>query len=97
MAEHKLWYLIAYDVRDPKRLRCVAGHLKGYGVRLQYSLFRCRLTKRQVERLRWELMQITTDDDDILIIGLCERCAAKIRQRKEDLEWTKEVTGFEIV
>ncbi|MBN2380506.1 CRISPR-associated endonuclease Cas2 [candidate division WOR-3 bacterium] len=97
MAEQKLWYLVAYDVRDPKRLRCVAEHLKGYGVRLQYSLFRCRLYKREVERLRWELMQMTTEDDDILIIGLCERCAAKIRQRKVDPEWNKEVKRFEII
>ena len=43
----KLWYLVAYDVRDPKRLREVAHHLEGYGERLQFSVFRCRLTERE--------------------------------------------------
>ena len=51
----KLWYLIAYDVREPTRLREVAKHIEGYGERLQFSVFRCRLTERELERLRWEL------------------------------------------
>ena len=58
MAEIKRWYIVAYDIRDPVRLRRVAKHLKGYGVRLQYSIFRCRLNDRQVARLDWELKKI---------------------------------------
>ena len=77
MARDRRWFLIAYDVRDSKRLRRVAKHLSGYGDRLQYSIFRCRLSSRQLERLRWELGKILASEDNILIIGLCSRCARK--------------------
>ena len=55
MAEERLWYLICYDIRDPKRWRQCFKLLKGYGMAMQYSIFRCRLTRRQLERMRWEL------------------------------------------
>ena len=42
------WWLICYDVRDPKRLRKTAKHMEGYGERMQYSVFRCWLTPRQL-------------------------------------------------
>ena len=80
---NKRWFLVSYDVRDPKRLRRVARHIEGYGVRLQYSLFRCYLSKREVERMRWELARILAQDDSILIIGLCPSCAKRVRERNK--------------
>ena len=46
------WWLVCYDVRDPERLRKAAKHLEGYGERMQYSVFRCWLTRVEMERLR---------------------------------------------
>ena len=46
------WWLVCYDVHDPDRLRKCAKHMEGYGVRVQYSVFRCWMTRREVERLR---------------------------------------------
>lgn len=77
------WYLITYDIRDEKRLRRVAKTLSGYGSRIQYSVFRCRLSERDVERLRWELYRIMDKSDDILLIGLCDRCVTRLRSRAE--------------
>ena len=68
------WWLVCYDVRDPKRLRRAAKHLEGYGNRLQYSVFRCWMTQSQMERLRWELTEILTKADSVLVIPLCQRC-----------------------
>ena len=65
MPKDKNWRLVMYDVRDPKRLRKVAKHLEGYGSRIQYSVFRCRLSERQAERLRWELTTILEEEDDL--------------------------------
>jgi len=42
--EQKNWYVICYDITEPKRWRHVYKRLHGYGRRLQYSIFRCRLT-----------------------------------------------------
>lgn len=36
-------YLVAYDVRDPRRLRKVFKIMKSYGEALQYSVFICDL------------------------------------------------------
>jgi CRISPR-associated protein Cas2 len=44
-------YLIAYDISDDVRLRRVLKIMKGYGTRLQYSVFLCDLSR--MEFLRW--------------------------------------------
>ncbi len=87
---------MSYDVREPKRLRRTAKHLEGYGVRLQYSLFRCHLSTREVERLRWELARILAPEDSILIIGLCPGCAARVRGRNNGVLPEEDET-FQIV
>jgi CRISPR-associated protein Cas2 len=66
MAEAKHWYVICYDITEPKRWRMVYKKLHGYGRRLQYSIFRCRLTVRQMERLHWELEEMLTAEDRLL-------------------------------
>jgi hypothetical protein len=35
------WYLVSYDIRDPKRWREAYRELQGRGERIQYSFFRC--------------------------------------------------------
>ena len=93
----KLWYLIAYDVREPKRLRAVAKHLEGYGERLQLSVFRCRLTERELERLRWELTQKMEREDDLLIVGLCAKCGLRVSEKKGEDRWKEPVSTFIVV
>jgi CRISPR-associated protein Cas2 len=72
------WHLISYDIRDPKRLREVAKTLEGYGTRIQYSIFRCRLDQKTLEKVHWELNQIMAAEDNLLVIPLCGVCSAKI-------------------
>jgi CRISPR-associated protein Cas2 len=72
------WYLIAYDVRDDLRLRRTARLLEGYGDRVQYSVFRCRLTSLEIERLRWELSMVLEKEDDLMILPLCDRCSGAV-------------------
>ena len=74
------WYVVFYDVRDPKRLRRVAKMLEGHGERIQYSVFRCWLSPSGLERLRWELTKdYLAQEDDVLFIPLCARCVEGIR------------------
>ena len=74
MGHDSKWWLVCYDVRDPKRLRAAAKHLEGYGHRIQYSVFRCWMSAQQMQRLRWELTEILEKEDDVLMIPLCSRC-----------------------
>ncbi|MCS7022924.1 MAG: CRISPR-associated endonuclease Cas2 [Gemmataceae bacterium] len=73
MAQAK-WWIICYDVRDPKRLRKCAKHMEGYGIRLQKSVFRCWLTPTDVQRLRWELTVLLDPQDSVLFFPLCGNC-----------------------
>ena len=44
------WWLVCYDVHDPKRMRKVAKLCEGYGERLQYSVFRLWLSPRELQQ-----------------------------------------------
>ena len=45
-------YLVAYDICDPKRLRKVAHTCEDFGFRRQYSVFMCRLSAKDLVRLK---------------------------------------------
>jgi CRISPR-associated protein Cas2 len=101
MAEDRMWFLVCYDIREPKRWRRIFRLLKGYGHSLQYSIFRCRLTRRTMSRLHWELEQLLEAEDSLFIAGLCSSCLAKIVVRSgaeaDDGEWAREEPRFRIL
>ncbi|MGI9213271.1 MAG: CRISPR-associated endonuclease Cas2 [Methylococcaceae bacterium] len=67
-------YIICYDIANPKRLVRVHRCLKGEGLPLQYSVFNCCLTERQLKHLMDKLQKIIDPRaDDIRIYPLPER------------------------
>ena len=64
MTAEQLW-VIAYDSWSNKRRRKLAKLLEGYGERLQWSVFECRLQPHQLRRLRQRLMGIATGEDSV--------------------------------
>lgn len=48
----KNFLLISYDITDDKNRLKVMKALEDYGKRVQYSVFECILTRRQVEQLQ---------------------------------------------
>ncbi len=97
MGEEHHWHLISYDIRDPKRWRPVYRLLKGYGESLQYSLIRCRLTSRQLERLRWELSCLLDPEDSLMVVRLCSGCAMRVDVQGSGSEWKGEEEKFKVV
>lgn len=98
MAEDRRWYLVCYDVRDPDRLRRTHAMLKGWGSAVQYSMFRCRLTVRQLERLRWELERVLSSDDALIVAGFCGHCVSQIIVRNPRQDWNlQEMPRYRIV
>ena len=91
------WHLVSYDIRDEARLRRVARLIEGYGERIQYSVFRCRLDPVELERLRWELARVTESADDLLIIPLCQHCSSGVRDTAARQHWDQEWPTFQIV
>lgn len=93
----KHWYLVSYDIRNQKRWRKAYQQLQGHGERIQYSLFRCRLTRTAMESLRWELEKLLTDDDDLMFVHLCPHCASQVHERGEQQGWNRPPTRFEVL
>jgi len=78
---------IAYDIRDPKRWRKVHRIMKGYGARLQLSVFECLLSEKQLEELREKLDPVLDHVVDRLMIArLCERCSDRVEMWGEKVE-----------
>ncbi len=68
-------YLVAYDIADPKRLHRVAKVCEDYGVRVQYSLFECRLEPDEFDRLWRDLVvEMDPDEDRAVAYPLDARC-----------------------
>ncbi len=64
-------YLLAYDIRHPRRLRRVHRVALDFGDPLQYSVFVCDLTRRQLLRLKARLMdEVKIDEDSVSIFDL---------------------------
>lgn len=53
--DHGRPYLVCYDIADDKARAVVSRRLTGYGTRLQFSVFECWLTRRELHRLLREL------------------------------------------
>lgn len=60
------WYLIAYDVREPRRLRRIHRRLRREGVAMQESVFLVQRTERDIATLMNELAGIIDRHQDDL-------------------------------
>lgn len=64
-------YLVAYDIRDDKRLRQVAGCMEGFGERIQYSVFVCDLSEHEFVDMRVEVeARMKQSEDSVMVIDL---------------------------
>ena len=97
MGGHRNWHLVCYDIRDQKRWSKTFNILKGRGEHLQFSIFRVRLNKTQLEELRWELSRVLTEEDDLMILQLCPTCAKRVIDSRGTTEWKNDPIGYEIL
>jgi CRISPR-associated protein Cas2 len=72
-------HLVAYDIREPRRLRRVAKVCEDYGIRVEYSVFECDLAEDNFRQLWKELKdEIDEDEDCILAYKICGKCVSFI-------------------
>ncbi|PSO85417.1 MAG: CRISPR-associated endonuclease Cas2 [Cyanobacteria bacterium QS_5_48_63] len=57
-------YLICYDVVDDYRRNKISQVLEGYGLRVQWSVFECELTKKQCQTLQSKLTRYLNEGED---------------------------------
>lgn len=64
-------YLVCYDICDPRRLARVGKTMRGYGDRVQYSIFECRFTRMDLIRCQERLSRIiNAREDQVLFVNL---------------------------
>ena len=64
MPQGRKRFLVAYDIRDTKRLRKVHKTMVGYGWSMQYSVFICDLDTIELISMKTELGEIIHHDED---------------------------------
>ena len=74
--ETQMLTLLAYDITDPKRLSRVAKVCEDFGVRVQYSVFECRLEEEEFTEFWLKLLgQIDEAEDRLVAYKIDARCA----------------------
>jgi CRISPR-associated protein Cas2 len=68
MSEGRRRYLVAYDIRDPRRLRQVHKTLKEFGWAMQYSVFVADLDRVELVELRLALSAIIDHRSDTIAL-----------------------------
>ena len=64
-------YIVTYDIADAGRLRKVFKLMKGYGEHLQFSVFRCDLTRMTLATMKAALNEVIHAQlDQVLIIDV---------------------------
>ncbi len=70
-----MFFIVAYDICDPKRLRHVAKTCEDYGVRIEKSVFQCDLRREQFDALWLELIDLIDEEEDAVVAyRICQSC-----------------------
>ncbi len=66
-------WILAHDIRDPRRLQRVWRYLRKEGLRLQYSVYVLAGSRRQIEQIMEDLRaMIDEQQDDVRVYPLTE-------------------------
>jgi CRISPR-associated protein Cas2 len=70
-----MFFLVAYDICQPARLRKVAKICEVYGVRVEKSVFQCDLPQETFEAFWCELIDVVDEEDDAVVAyRICQSC-----------------------
>lgn len=56
--------IVSYDITSNRRRYKVMKTLEGFGARVQYSVFECRLKPREIDDLRKRLKKLIAEQED---------------------------------
>lgn len=74
-----MFYVISYDIPDNQRRNRLAKVLKGFGSRVQYSVFEAHLTGSQFEQMKQAVNRVIDPDEDaVRYYALCSACVGRI-------------------
>lgn len=72
-------YLISYDLSSDRIRNKVAKTLENYGRRVQYSVFECRISDSQLNKLYGQLAILLSENEgNVRIYSICAKCEPKL-------------------
>ncbi|MGH8477116.1 MAG: CRISPR-associated endonuclease Cas2 [Methylococcales bacterium] len=73
------FYVVCYDIRDPRRLRRVANEMENFGLRVQKSVFECHLEDKDLQKLKQQIARwIEVGEDQVRFYPLCGKDKPRI-------------------
>lgn len=68
-------YIVSYDISKDKKRARAANTIKNYGVRVQKSVFECRVKPDDIDKLMLQLEKIIDfNTDSVLVYFVCDGC-----------------------
>ena len=93
--ENRGFYVVVYDISDDRRRTRLHNRLLRYGSPVQYSVFECLLSDKELHRmLRMIERTIRKREDHVRVYSLCEACLKKTRVYGEGEEVLHETTSI---
>ena len=73
-------YVVSYDIASDRLRNKIAKTLEGYGNRMQYSVFECRIEEKRFKQLYHKLMTLMEgcEEGNVRIYYICGNCREKI-------------------
>lgn len=72
-------FVVAYDIPDDKRRTRMRKTLLGFGTPVQYSVFECDLSPRELGRLKKAVLAVMRPaEDNVRYYQLCGSCARRV-------------------
>ena len=73
-------YVVSYDIKSDRIRNKLAKLLEGYGVRIQYSVFECRITEKRFQKLYQDIFLLLDNDPEgsVRFYTLFKNCEDKI-------------------
>ncbi|MGH8478792.1 MAG: CRISPR-associated endonuclease Cas2 [Gammaproteobacteria bacterium] len=91
-------WVIAYDIADDRRRAQVARVLEGHGLRVQWSVFECRLNRTEMQALRHRLLDLAEPGADRLrFYPLCGPCCGRISEQGLGAIETDGEDGYRVI
>lgn len=74
-------YLISYDLSNDRLRQKVAKELENFGRRVQYSVFECHITHKQLHDLYGRLASIMVEEKNgnVRIYTICANCEMRLQ------------------
>ncbi len=75
-----MFYLVCFDIVDDRKRYRVVKALKGYGIRVQKSVFECpNLTEEKLVKLRHHIDDVIDHtEDSVRFYPACRRCVVGV-------------------